>query len=129
MTTALMTTAVAVAIATTASMTAAMTTALTTTAVAVAIATTGPMTGAVMTVTDRRGSDSRNVGFTVAAAACALFCVVLIFLALQMRAGEDPAIGAGPEAESPQARQVIVRRAVEGRPRASAPAPVATRAP
>jgi len=128
MTTALTTTAVAVAIATTASMTAAMTTALTTTAVAVAIAKTGPMTGAVMTVTDRRGSDSRNVGFTVAAPACALFCVVLIFLALQMRAGEDPAIGAGPEAESPQARQVIVRRAVEGRPHASAPAPVTTRA-
>jgi hypothetical protein len=74
-------------------------------------------------VTDRRSS-----ALWVFTTAGAVFAVVLIFLALQMRAGEDPAIGAGPEAESPHARQVIVRRAVDGRPRASAPAPVTTRA-
>jgi hypothetical protein len=71
----------------------------------------------------------RNVGLSVATAACALFCVVLIFLALQMRAGDDPAIGAGPEAEAPQPRQVIVRRVVERSPGAPVePPPVATRA-
>jgi hypothetical protein len=70
---------------------------------------------------------ARNVGLSVATAACALFCVVLIFLALRMRAGDDPAIGAGPEA--PQPRQAIVRRVVERSPGAPVEQPpVTTRA-
>ena len=44
------------------------------------------------TMTDRVGS------LPVVTAAGALFCVALIFLALQMRAGDDPAIGAGAKA-------------------------------
>jgi hypothetical protein len=43
-------------------------------------------------MTDR----SRNI--PVAAIAGALFCLVLIYLALQVRAGADPAIGVGRQA-------------------------------
>jgi hypothetical protein len=46
----------------------------------------------------------------VATIAAALFCVVLIYLALQIRAGQDPAIGASEPA--PAARPVVVRRIV-----------------
>jgi hypothetical protein len=48
----------------------------------------------------------------VAAIAGALFCVVLIYLALQVRAGNDPAIGAGKQAPASPARPVVVRRVV-----------------
>ena len=72
-------------------------------------------------MTDRAGS------LPVVTAAGALFCVALIFLALQMRAGDDPAIGAGPTAdERPRpviVRRVIVRRIVEEAPGARDPAP------
>jgi hypothetical protein len=80
--------------------------------------------------------DARR-GVPVAAIAGGLFCVVLIALALQMRAGGDPAIGAGPQSAAAQPartmivrRRVIVRRIVEvipARParRPSAAAPVA----
>jgi pyruvate dehydrogenase E2 component (dihydrolipoamide acetyltransferase) len=47
----------------------------------------------------------------VAAIAGGLFCVVLIYLALQVGAGNDPAIGAGEQA-APAPRPVIVRRVV-----------------
>ena len=71
----------------------------------------------------------RNVGFLVATAACAVFCVVLIFLALQMRAGDDPAIGAGPVAKAPQPRKAIVRRVGDRSARGPADSPpVTTRA-
>jgi hypothetical protein len=46
----------------------------------------------------------------------ALFCIVLIYLALQVRAGEDPAIGAEKPAASAQpvvVRRIVVRRIVE----------------
>jgi hypothetical protein len=59
------------------------------------------------TMTDR----SRRI--PVAAIAGAVFCVVLIFLALQIRAGKDPALGTGQKSAATQpARQVIVRRLI-----------------
>jgi hypothetical protein len=49
----------------------------------------------------------------VAAIAGGLFCLMLIYLALQVRSGNDPAIGAGtPTAAAPAPRQVIVRRII-----------------
>jgi hypothetical protein len=48
----------------------------------------------------------------VAPAAAALFCVVFIFLAQQLRAGRDPAIGAGKPAAAVAPRKVIVRRVI-----------------
>jgi len=44
--------------------------------------------------------------------AAALFCVVLIFLAQQLRAGHDPAIGAGKPTSAATPRQVVVRRVI-----------------
>ena len=44
--------------------------------------------------------------------AAALFCVVLIFLAQQLRAGHDPAIGAGKLTSAATPRQVVVRRVI-----------------
>jgi hypothetical protein len=70
------------------------------------------------------------LGVGVATAAAALFCALLIFLALQVRAGRDPAIGAARA----EPRQVIVRRVVKdnlpapsGGAATSAPAPVVSR--
>ncbi len=48
----------------------------------------------------------------VAAIAGALFCVVLTYLALQIRAGRDPAIGAAKPRAAEVGRQVIVRRVI-----------------
>lgn len=66
-----------------------------------------------------RGGDPRArsqlSGLTVVTAAGALFCVLLIWLALQVRAGADPAIGAGTQAPVQQPRQIVVRRIVERR--------------
>ena len=53
----------------------------------------------------------RSRGLAVVTAAGAMFCVALILLALQIRAGRDPAIGAGAQAAAPP-RQVIVRRII-----------------
>ena len=89
------------------------------------------------TMTDRPGS------IAVVTVAAAVFLVVLTFLALQVRAGADPAIGAGPKPVAPTPRQVIVRRVIikriveEDAPpaapgivaSASAPAPSAPAAP
>jgi hypothetical protein len=55
-------------------------------------------------------SSPRTFGTLVVTGAAALFCVVLIFLALQVRAGRDPALGAAKPATPP--RQVIVRRII-----------------
>ena len=59
-----------------------------------------------------------------------MFCVVLACLALQMRDGNDPAIGAGEQAAEPSRpvviRRVIVRRIVED---PAVPAAGALRAP
>lgn len=67
--------------------------------------------GAVTTMTDR------SSGLPVATIAGALFCVVLIYLALQIRAGQDPAIGpVKPGADTPGqvvVRRIVVRRIVE----------------
>ncbi len=69
-----------------------------TTTVAATI-TAAAVAGGAETMTDRAR------GIPVAAIAGALFCVVLIYLALQVRAGADPAIGAGQQAAaSPRAR-------------------------
>ncbi len=65
-------------------------------------------------------------GLPVAAIAGALFCLVLIYLALQLRAGADPAIGAGHQAAAKPARQVIVRRVILRRIVEIGPAPVAS---
>jgi hypothetical protein len=75
-------------------------------------------------MTERSGS------LPVVTAAGAVFCVVLAFLALQMRDGNDPAIGAGEQAAEPSRpvviRRVIVRRIVED---PAAPAGAARSAP
>lgn len=72
---------------------------------------------AVTTMTDRSG------GLPVATIAGALFCVVLIYLALQIRAGQDPAIGAmKPDAGAAGqivVRRIVVRRIVEEPPGAA----------
>jgi hypothetical protein len=65
--------------------------------------------------------------FPVAGIAGALFCVVMIYLALQVRAGNDPAIGAGHQKKSPRpilVRRVIITRVVEddAAPAVAAPA-------
>ena len=74
----------------------------------------------------------------VAGIAAGLFCLVLTYLALQVRSGNDPAIGAGHQ-NTAQARRVIVRKVVVRRivdagapraakrsaPAAAAPAPAA----
>ena len=57
------------------------------------------------TMTDRRAA------IPIPAIGAALFCVVLILLALQVRAGGDPALGAAKPAAQP-ARPVVVRRVV-----------------
>ena len=80
----------------------------------------------------------RSRGLAVVTAAGAMFCVALILLALQIRAGRDPAIGAGAQAAAPRqviVRRIIVRRIVEddaptakttvARAAPSAPAPAA----
>ena len=85
------------------------------------------MAGAATTMTDPA---RRSAAFCVVATAAALFALLLTFLALQMRAGADPALGAGtPVAATPPAprpvliRKVIVRRVVEEAPEpAAAPA-------
>ncbi len=59
----------------------------------------------------------RSSGLPVATVAAALFCIVLIYLALQIRAGQDPAIGAmKPPATSARplvVRRIVIRRIVE----------------
>jgi hypothetical protein len=69
-----------------------------------------------MTMTATTTTDRPN-GVPVAAIGAALFCVVLICLALQIRAGQDPAIGAmKPPAEADRpvvVRRIVVRRIVE----------------
>ena len=52
-----------------------------------------------------------SIATGVAGIAGAVFCVLLIYLALQMRAGSDPAIGAGQQTAAAP-RQVIVRRII-----------------
>jgi hypothetical protein len=81
----------------------------------------------------------RTLGVAVVTAAAALFCAVLIFLALQLRAGRDPAIGAAQPQAAPRqviVQRIIVRRIVEADSRAPvaatsapppAPAPVVSR--
>lgn len=88
----------------------------------------------------------RSRALVAVTAAAALFCIVLILLAQQLRAGRDPAIGAGTPTARAAPRQVIVRRiivtrviddAAPGRARAatqpavsqSAPAPAPAPAP
>jgi hypothetical protein len=79
----------------------------------------------------------RSRGLPVATIAAALFVVVLVYLALQLRAGRDPAIGASRSAANvPRqviVRRIIVRRVIEDdarRSRAATPAqPAATPAP
>jgi len=98
---------------------------------AAAAATTATSTNTAAIMSERLGS------FPVVTAAGALFCVALVFLALQMRAGADPAIGAGSKAEAANARPVIVRRVIvrriveeaPGGPAPTAPAPRAAPAP
>jgi hypothetical protein len=91
------------------------------TAAAISMTTTPVTAAAVRTMTDGR----RRI--PVAAIAGGLFCLVLINLALQVRAGNDPAIGAGSQtAAAPQPRQVIVRRIIIRRIiEEDAPAPAA----
>jgi hypothetical protein len=96
----------------------------------------------------------RSRSLPVVTIALALFCLLLVYLALQVRAGNDPSLGAAKPSAAAQPRQVIVRRIIETRvvedpparttsagrrdlapaptsaaPRASAPAPAAPAAP
>jgi hypothetical protein len=81
-------------------------------------------------------TERRSAALWVITTAGALFAVVLVFLALQMRSGGDPALGAGapvaaaPPPKSPPVliRKVIVRRMIEEEP-ATAPAPAPAPAP
>ena len=66
-------------------------------------AATATATAATMTDGARR--------IPVAGIAAGLFCLVLTYLALQVRSGHDPAIGSGQQAAA-QPRQVVVRRVV-----------------
>ena len=50
----------------------------------------------------------RSRALIAVTAAAALFCIVLIFLAQQLRAGRDPAIGAGKPTAAAAPRHVIV---------------------
>lgn len=69
----------------------------------------------------------RRWGIPVVGIAASLFCVVLIYLALQVRAGRDPAIGGGQPTETAKVprdilvRRVIITRVVE-EPATAAPA-------
>jgi hypothetical protein len=78
----------------------------------------------------------------VVAGSVGLFFVILALLAFQLRAGKDPAIGAGePRLAAAAAPQVLVRRVIETRivehrpaggataPRATRPAPVQSAPP
>jgi hypothetical protein len=93
-------------------------------------ATTTPATPA-MTTPGTAGTTmtERSGGMAVVTVAGAVFCVVLIFLALQIRAGRDPAIGAKTQtAQAPRqviVRRIIVRRIVE-EDAPAAPAPAAS---
>ena len=58
------------------------------------------------------GRTDRSRALVAVTAAVALFCIVLIFLAQQLRAGRDPAIGAGKPASAAAPRQVVVRRVI-----------------
>jgi hypothetical protein len=88
----------------------------------------------------------RSRALVAVTAAVALFCVLLIFLAQQLRAGRDPAIGAGKQTAAVAApRPVVVRRVIITRvvdaparssqssapaaPAAAAPAPAPALAP
>ena len=55
----------------------------------------------------------RRFGLPVVGIAAGLFCLMLIYLALQVRAGSDPAIGAEKPAETAEVpRDVLVRRVI-----------------
>jgi len=54
----------------------------------------------------------RSRALVAVTAAVALFCVLLIFLAQQLRAGRDPAIGAGRQTAAAAPRQLVVRRVI-----------------
>lgn len=71
------------------------------------------MTTTTTTAATAKAMTEHSRKLPVVTIAGALFCLVLIYLALQLRAGNDPAIGAmkPPSAASPQ-RQVIVRRII-----------------
>jgi hypothetical protein len=79
----------------------------------------------------------RRPGIPVAGIAGAVFCVLVIYLALQIRAGGDPAIGAGEQpaaAEAPRrvtVRRIIITRVVEedDAPAADGATPAAASAP
>ena len=74
-----------------------------------------PLPGGSPARADGQGMGSertdRRRALIAATAAAALFCIVLIFLAQQLRTGRDPAIGAGPSAAAAP-RHVIVRRVI-----------------
>jgi hypothetical protein len=86
---------------------------------------------------DRPGNTAAGAAsLPVVGAAGGVFCLALIFLALQMRAGDDPALGEGAEpavARPVIVRRVVVRRIVTEAPEASGnaaePAPSAGAAP
>jgi hypothetical protein len=64
----------------------------------------------------RRPAPARRPGpLPLAATALSAFLVLLALLAAQVRAGRDPALGAGKLEQRPAPRQIIVKRIVERR--------------
>ncbi len=63
-------------------------------------------------MTDERTAPGVRSGAPVLAAAALAFAVVLVVLALQMRAGQDPALRA-QRPRTPPPRRVLVRRVLE----------------
>lgn len=65
-------------------------------------------------MTDERTAAGMRSGAPVLVTAAVAFAVVLVVLALQMRAGQDPALRAG-RPRTPPPRRVLVRRVLERR--------------
>ena len=69
-----------------------------------------------MTEVPARPAPHRPPGpLAIAAAGVAVFLVVLTFLALQVRAGKEPAVGTADAEPAVQPRRVVVRRVIERR--------------
>lgn len=68
----------------------------------------------------------RSRSLAIVTIAGAVFCLLFILLALQIRAGNDPSIGAGKQTAVAAPRQVIVRRIIVRRVIEDAPARAST---
>ena len=74
----------------------------------------GAVGGAAATMSEAAPRRKRTESWPVTWAALALFLVVFMGLAIQLRAGRDPAVGVGPKA-AVEPRRVLVKRIVKRR--------------